>query len=156
VLGLRQQLAHVIGHTRHAAHTRARIEPGFHFLDGHALFAHEIAHDRRINIATARAHHQTFQRCKAHRRVYRSAMPDGTRRAAVAEMQGNDAHLIARRARQLGVPQGHGAVRQTVKAVAPNSMSLRQIIGQRIRRGVVGQGLMKGGVKGGHHGQGWP
>ncbi|MNG25161.1 hypothetical protein D3C84_1099740 [compost metagenome] len=72
------------------------IQHGAHLADRQILLAHHIGHDGRIQIAAARAHHQTFERGHPHARVNRLAAPYSGAGSAITNVTGNELQLLQR------------------------------------------------------------
>ncbi len=85
-----------------------------------------------IDVAAARAHHQTFERREAHRGVDGLAVIDGAYRAAVAEVTGDE--LVGRGGGRVHLPElpGDIAMRDAVEAVAPDLLLGQVFVGQRV------------------------
>ena len=67
------KLAHVVGQAGNSQQARLRIQQRLHLRRRHAFLVGDEVHDRRVEIAGARAHHQSFERRHPHRGIDRLA-----------------------------------------------------------------------------------
>ena len=105
--------------------------------------ADDEVEDRRIEVAGARAHHQSLERREAHRRVDRVAADDRARRRAVAEVQRDDLRLLARAAGELAIAIRDVAVRRAVKAVSAHAVAPVELVRDRVEVRGLRQAVMK-------------
>ena len=114
--------------TGDAEQARLVIEQMRESLDAELLVLDEVQHHTGVERAAARAHHQTVERGKAHRRGDASQAPHRAQAGAAAQMRDDRASARAI-AMPLGQRDGHVLVREPVKTIAPDTT-----LPQRIRQ----------------------
>ena len=72
---------------RDALDTGLLVEQLIDVVDAHARLAHQVEDDAWVDITGTRTHGETSQRGKAHRGIDGTAIADGRRRGAIAQVQ---------------------------------------------------------------------
>ena len=136
----------------HAQQAGLLVHHRVHFGGGHAGLLHEIAGDGGVHVTGAGAHQQAAQGGHAHAGIQHLAAVHRGDGGAVAQVAGDDLHVLGFLAQVVGHGQGHVAVRGAVEAVAPHAVLLVVLIGQAVHIGPGGHGGVEGGVEHQHVG----
>src|SRR5262249_20590126 len=88
-----------------------------------------------------------FQWCQSHRSIDRAAILDRAGRAAVAEMERDHVGLISGDVAQLAIAVSDIAMRSAVKAITAQPVAAIELIGQRVEKSLLGQGVMKRSIE---------
>ena len=118
-------------------------------LRGHFFRAREIRREAGIQIAGARAHHQSRRRREAHAGINAFAIAHGGHACAIAEMREDDAAFFCRRVAEAREFFHQIGVGQTVETVALNSLGV-EASRNRQQLGHARHGLVKRRVEAGH------
>ena len=116
---------------------------------GHLLGSRQIRRQAGIQIAGARAHHQSRRRREAHAGVNAFAVAHGGQARAVAEMREDDAALRCRRVAEAREFFHQIGIGQTVETVALNSLGV-EAARNRQQLGHARHGVVKRRVEAGH------
>lgn len=90
-----QQIAHVVGQAGKAQQSRLLIEHGLDLRQRQSLFGRDIVEHGRIDVAGACAHDQPLERRESHGGVDRTSAVNGAGGASIAEVQRDNAHILA-------------------------------------------------------------
>ena len=140
-------LTHVGRCTRHTKQAGLLVEQVGHSGSVQSFLLHDKGHGSGIDVATACAHHQAFERSQAHAGVHTFAILDGRYGTTVAHVAGDDARTFGLNAEKFAHTLGHIAVRGSMEAVTADAVLLIQLIGNGIHVGVIGHGLMESSVE---------
>ena len=106
--------------------------------------------DSRVQVATARAHQQTFKRGKAQRTVNRTAPTDCRNTGTIAQVTGNDFLPLKGNVPRLQILRrlnSYVAMRGAVEAVSADVMIPIHLVGQSIDKGEGWHRLVEGGIE---------
>ena len=107
----------------------------------------QVAHDARIDVAAAGAHHQALQRSQSHRGIHGATAGDRRRGGTVTQMQHNLIQSLPRSAQEGRGLLADVAMRGPVKSVPPDMPLLRQLAIDRVGRGGSRQIVEERGVE---------
>ena len=143
-------LAHVRRNARNTQHAALLVEVFGHLLWLHSRLFHEVSNGRRVDVARTRAHHQAFERCQSHRRIYAFAELNGRHAGSVADVAGNDALGFDVATKVITHALRHVAMAGAVEAVTTNVIVFVELVRNCVEESVFGHGAMEGIIEHNH------
>ncbi len=151
----REQRLHV-ARSGDAEEARSLVQHCIDLIEVEVLALGEKCRYRRVDIAAACPHHETFEGREPHRRVERTPIAYGAGGAPVAEVEGDEAGSCVCGAFQLSPTLAHVPVRDAVESVAADAVAGCEIGGKSVRGRVRGEIVVERGVEHADHGDVFP
>ena len=146
--GLVFHFTHVVGQAGKAQQAALLVQDVIDLFHRPAQLAMQVGMQAGVHVAAAGAHHQAFQRGKAHAGIQALVVPHGAGGAAVAQVSGKPAACAT--AAQLASALANKGVAGTVETVAANAVLGIQRFRQCIAIGAGRQRLVERRIEHGH------